>query len=412
MAPIGLAILGAGIFAKEAHLPALAVHGSEKSVVNAVYSRSKSSASSLAEQVKERLGNTPTVYSEDGASEGGLDALLARPDIQAVIVVLPLTQQPDVVLKALAAGKSVLSEKPVAKDVKTGIDLIEKWEKEYKPKGLIWRVAENFEVEPGILEAAERIKAGAIGKVRFFNCSMIFPMDKDNKYYQTSWRTIPDYQGGFLLDAGVHTNAALRKVLGSSFPLDTAKVTGFASLTRDFLAPHDTFQAVIQAAPTSDGEHPAQGVNEMSCAVKPGFSRYILTVTGTEGTLTLESVPKPVREADLVLARASAFKAEGNEKPVVPHWQTTITGPDGNKTEEFARIGSGVYEELGSFLNALSGKDDGNGEPRYVAPYRIRAYSVVLACRDALLDVALIQAYLTSQGNAIDMKKLVSTGSA
>ncbi|KAL5639641.1 hypothetical protein ACGC1H_006300 [Rhizoctonia solani] len=395
MAPIGLAILGAGIFAKEAHLPALAAHGSGKSVVNAVYSRSKSSASSLAEQVKERLGNTPTIYSEDGASEGGLDALLARSDIQAVIVVLPLTQQPDVVLKALAAGKNVLSEKPVAKDVKTGIDLIEKWEKEYKPKGLIWRVAENFEVEPGVLEAAERIKAGAIGKVRFFNCSMIFPVLKDNKYYQTSWRTVPDYQGGFLLDAGVHTNAALRKVLGSSFPLDTAKVTGFASLTRDYLAPHDTFQAVIQAAPTSDGEHPAQGINEMSCAAKPGFSRYILTVTGTEGNLTLESVPKPVREADLALARASAFKSGNTETPVVPHWQTTITGPDGNKTEEFARIGSGVYEELGSFLNALSGKDDGNGEPR-----------------NALLDVALIQAYLTSQGNAIDMKKLVSTGSA
>lgn len=130
-----------------AHLPALAVHGPEKSVVKAVYSRSKSSASSLAEQVKQRLGNVPAIYSEDGASEGGVDALLARPDIQAVIIVLPLTQQPDIVLKALAAGKNVLSEKPVAKDVKTGIELVEKWEKEYKPKGLIWRVAENFEGE-------------------------------------------------------------------------------------------------------------------------------------------------------------------------------------------------------------------------------------------------------------------------
>ncbi|CAE6428749.1 unnamed protein product [Rhizoctonia solani] len=421
------------------YIPALAVHGPEKFALKAVYSRSKSSSSSLAALAKERLGASPAIYSEDGASEGGLDAILARSDIQAVIVVLPLTQQPDIVIKALAAGKNVLSEKPVAKDVKTGIDLIEKWEKEYKPKGLIWRVAENFEVEPGVLEAVEpgvleagkRIQAGAIGKVRFFNFSMIFPIEKDNKYYQTSWRTVPDYQGGFLLDAGVHTNAALRRVLGSSFPLDTAKVSSFASLTRDYLAPHDTFQAVIQAAPTSDGHpphgakvssfasltrdylaphdtfqaviqaaptsdgHPPHGINEMSCATRPGFSRYILTVTGTEGTLTLQSVPKPVKEADLILARSSAFNSGNNEKPVVPHWQVTITGSDGSKTEEFDRISSGVYEELGNLYNALSGKDDGNGEPR-----------------DALLDVALTQAFLTSQGNPVDMKKLLSTGSA
>jgi predicted dehydrogenase len=131
-----------------AYIPALAVHGPEEFSLKAVYSRSKSSSSSLAELAKERLGASPEVYSEDGASQGGLDVLLARSDIQAVIVVLPLTQQPEIVLKALAAGKNVLSEKPVAKDVKTGLDLIEKWEKEYKPKGLIWRVAENFEGEP------------------------------------------------------------------------------------------------------------------------------------------------------------------------------------------------------------------------------------------------------------------------
>ncbi|KAJ1301037.1 hypothetical protein OPQ81_003458 [Rhizoctonia solani] len=377
-----------------AYIPALSVHGSEKFSLKAVYSRSKSSSSTLAALAKERLGASADVYSEDGASEGGLDAILARPDIQAVIIVLPLTQQPEIVLKALAAGKNVLSEKPVAKDVKTGLDLIDNWEKNFKPKGLIWRVAENFEVEPGVLEAGKRIKAGAIGKVRFFNFSMIFPVNKDNKYYQTSWRTVPDYQGGFLLDAGVHTNAALRRVLGSSFPLDKAKVSAFASLTREHLAPHDTLQAVIQATPTSE-EHPPQGIVEMSCAVQSGFSRHILTVTGTEGNLTLQSVTKPVKEADINLAKAFAFNRGTHENISASHWQTTIIGPDGSTTEEFDRISSGVYEEIGNFYNALSGKDDGNGEPR-----------------DALLDVALIQAFLTSQGNPVDMKKLLSTGSA
>ena len=191
----------------------MAALGSEKVVLKAVYSRSKSSASALAELAKERLDTSETipVYSDDGSQEAGPDALLSRSDIQAVIVVLPLTQQPEIVIRALAAGKNVLSEKPVAKDVKTGLSLIEKWEKEFKPKGLIWRVAENFEcmcscsiviarsktpsivlVEPGLVEAARKIKAGAVGTVRSFNYSTINTTDKSSKWYNTPWRTVPD----------------------------------------------------------------------------------------------------------------------------------------------------------------------------------------------------------------------------
>jgi hypothetical protein len=77
-----------------------------------------------------------------------LDALLGREDVQAVIVVLPITMQPDVVLCALKAGKHVLSEKPIAPNVKDGAKLIAKYRSEYMPKRLIWRIAENFEVCP------------------------------------------------------------------------------------------------------------------------------------------------------------------------------------------------------------------------------------------------------------------------
>ncbi|KAG9098916.1 hypothetical protein FRC06_005838, partial [Ceratobasidium sp. 370] len=198
-----------------AHLPGLGALGSDLVVLKAVYSRSKSSASSLSELAKEKLGLSEAVpvYSDDGSKEEGLDALLARPDIQAVIVVLPLTQQPEIVLRALAAGKNVLSEKPVAKDVKTGLALIEKWETEFKHKGLIWRVAEQFEVEPAYAEAARKIKGGAIGEVRSFNYSVMNSTDKSSQWYNTAWRTVPEYQGGFVLDGGVHHAAALRLIL-------------------------------------------------------------------------------------------------------------------------------------------------------------------------------------------------------
>ncbi|KAF8607265.1 oxidoreductase family protein [Ceratobasidium sp. AG-I] len=396
--PVGIAMLGAGIFAKDAHLPALAALGSEKVVLKAVYSRSKSSASTLAEFAKERLGAAEAipVYSDDGSQEGGLDTLLSRSDIQAVIVVLPLTQQPEIVIRALAAGKNVLSEKPVAKDVKTGLSLIEKWEKEFKPKGLIWRVAENFEVEPGLVEAARKIKAGAVGTVRSFNYSIINTTDKSSKWYNTPWRTVPDYQGGFLLDGGVHHAAALRVIL--PFSLGTSTVSGIASLTRDYLKPHDTIQAVIQSETTLKQDvYPPHGIFELSFSAPPGYSRNVLTVTGTDGNLTLTITTKAPKEGDEILAKASPFSKKGeNGEQLVPHYRVSIiSGDDGSKVEEVDIISSGVVAEIEGFINAIGGQDDGNGEPR-----------------GALQDVAFIEACLQSQGRPLDLKKLLSTGNA
>jgi predicted dehydrogenase len=97
-----------------------------------------------------------------------------------------------VIVKALAAGKHVLSEKPVAKDVAEGAKLLATFKSQYKPKGLVWRVAENFEAEPGFQAAGKAIRDGKIGKVIFFNMSVVNYIDKTSKWYNTPWRTVPD----------------------------------------------------------------------------------------------------------------------------------------------------------------------------------------------------------------------------
>lgn len=118
-----------------------------------------------------------------------------------MIIALPISHQPSVVLQCLAAGKHVLSEKPVAPDVKSGIDLIAEYEKSYKPKGLIWRVAENYETEPGYRAAVQAIRAGKIGDIRFFRLSAVGYVDKDSKWYKTPWRTVPDVRAFRASDA-------------------------------------------------------------------------------------------------------------------------------------------------------------------------------------------------------------------
>ena len=102
-------------------------------------------------------------------------------------------------MQSLEAGKHVISEKPVAPTVKEGIKLIETYERVYKPKGLVWRVAENFEAEPGLRAAGKAIAEQKIGKVCFWNYQVLNNVTTDSMWYKTPWRTVPDYQGGFLV---------------------------------------------------------------------------------------------------------------------------------------------------------------------------------------------------------------------
>lgn len=184
-----------------AHLPAIKALG-DSIQVKAVYSRSEKSASAFAVDVKSLLGlsELPGVY-HDGNPTANLPTLLAKSDISAVIVVLPITTQPTIVLEALAAGKHVLSEKPVAADVARGQALIQEYETKYKPKGLIWRVAENYEYETAYGAAGKAVKDGKIGKVVFYNARVVNHIDKNSKWYNTPWRTVPDVSRSCYIDS-------------------------------------------------------------------------------------------------------------------------------------------------------------------------------------------------------------------
>ncbi|KAG8904899.1 hypothetical protein FRC01_008556, partial [Tulasnella sp. 417] len=309
-----------------------------------------------------KLNSGLTVYS-DAPDREGLNELLARSDIQAVIVALPLGQQPDIVIKALKAGKHVLSEKPVVKDVKAALELVKTYDTEYKPKGLIWRVAENVECEPGVRAAAEVIHSGKIGKVAFFRLSSVSYIDQESKWYKSSWRTLPDYQGGFLLDSGVHSMAVLRTIL----PSPVASLSGHASLTKPYLLPHDSIQSVLAL---DSGAH---GLLELSFAA-PSSARFesLTVITGTEGFL------------ELTFGK--------NEADVGWAVKTVVGTKDPKEEKQFYKM-QGVEIEIEWFVQAVL-----KGEQNSV---------VVGEPRRAIRDVALIQAALTSGGAPVDIKKLV-----
>ncbi|RJE25003.1 hypothetical protein PHISCL_02654 [Aspergillus sclerotialis] len=340
----GIAILGAGIFAREEHLPALI---KAKANILAVYSRSTASAKSLIEAAS-NLG-TPTsqitIYADElNAQNQGLPDLLARQDIKAVVIALPILVQPDVVRKCLVLGKHVLCEKPIAKNIQSGLDLVTEYERDYRPKGLIFSIAEQARFDLALTRAKELVASGKIGKLNHVHSRLwTNTLPGENKWYETEWRKKPEYQGGFVLDAGVHMIALLRFVSGQ-------EITKTASLVQQVyphLPPLDTVNAGIMF---SGG---ATGSLSISFASSKNASEYLFV--GESGTVSVNW-------------------SWGKNKVVLEDKQgrTVVEEIDG----------LGVEEEVKAFLMAVrDGKADPRGE-----------------IREALADVAVIESICSGGG--------------
>jgi predicted dehydrogenase len=226
MPPIRLGIVGAGIFARDSHLPALQALGDTFEIV-AISSRTPESAA----QFNAKLSAPVDVYHD-------MADLLARDDIEAVDLALPITAMPAAIEAALAAGKHVISEKPAAPDVATGQRLLASYAR-YPDQ--VWMVAENYRYEAPFVKAREIVTSGTLGRPVLADWAIYVGMRPGNKFYHTAWRQDPAYMGGFVLDGGVHHVAGLRFVLG-----EVTGVSATAIQVQHDLPPVDTLSATLQ----------------------------------------------------------------------------------------------------------------------------------------------------------------------
>ncbi|KAH6618305.1 oxidoreductase-like protein [Chaetomium sp. MPI-SDFR-AT-0129] len=314
----GIALLGAGIFAREEHLPA--IEATPALSLKAVYSRSQSSAEALASA--SRSPSTVAIYFDSPAVPGkSLDDLLQRTDIAAVDVVLPILQQPDVIRKALQAGKHVLSEKPVAGDVKGARELIA-WYGGLQQGGRpLWGVAENWRYMESLRYAGEKVKEIG-GELVTFRLSKYGSIAVGNKYLETAWRKTPSHQGGFLLDGGVHFVAGLRYLLAAAGD-ELVQVSGYSTLLDPKLVPVDTVHA---AATTKRGRSGTVAIS-FGTAHKNETELEIVTTKGVVGwnptearirTGTGEEEKKAFAYSSGVVAEVAAFAKAIEEGKLEP----------------------------------------------------------------------------------------------
>lgn len=98
------------------------------------------------------------------------------------------------------------------------------------------------------------------------------------KYFETAWRKTPGYQGGFLLDGGVHTIAGMRLMLGAGGE-KIATMSAFTAQLQEHLPPVDTLNAVVK---TQNG---VSGTLALSFGTRDKGGECV--VACEEGTVTL-----------------------------------------------------------------------------------------------------------------------------
>jgi len=226
--PVRLALIGAGIFAKDAHVPSL-LRLPDCFEIVAIYSRTATSASALAQTIPHPV----KIYTD-------LTALLADADIEAVDIVLPIDAMPAAVTQALASGKHVISEKPIAGDVATGRRLLETYTRRDQQ---IWMVGENYRYEEAYLQAAALIRNGEIGRPITCHLMHYAPLSPNSKYYHSAWRRSGTFPGGYILDGGIHQVAALRLLLG-----EIASVSAVMTQVSPDMPPADTLSTTLRFA--------------------------------------------------------------------------------------------------------------------------------------------------------------------
>jgi predicted dehydrogenase len=198
---IRLGIIGTGLAVEYLHWPALTALG-DRFTVTAFCDTDRSHAEHFASY----SGASMDKYTKD------YHDLLARDDVDAVLISLPIPLQVEVPRTALEAGKHVICEKPPGPNEPESRSLIST-AKAHPDQILL--IAENYFYRDDVRWAKHLIERGELGRVHLMayrQVSQLIP--REDGFSSTPWRHRAEYVGGPHLDGGVHQTAQIRMLLG------------------------------------------------------------------------------------------------------------------------------------------------------------------------------------------------------
>ena len=254
-APLRFAIIGAGL-AADFHHRALEATAEAQLAAVAHY------APARFEAISEHFGVPCAPF----------DEVLARPDVDAVIVATPSGQHAEQVVRAAEAGKHVLVEKPMALHLEDADRMIETCRRAGVRLGVVFQ----RRAQPLFQRVHRAVQAGDLGRLTLG--TVVLPYVREDDYYaQAAWRgTWAQDGGGALMNQGIHLVDLLLWYVGVP-----EHVSAYArTLARD-VEVEDTAAATLQF------ESGALATIAATTTARPGFA-HRLSLYGTAGGIEIE----------------------------------------------------------------------------------------------------------------------------
>ncbi|MDR0643277.1 MAG: Gfo/Idh/MocA family oxidoreductase [Treponema sp.] len=264
---------------------------------------------------------------------GSLEELLGDPEFDIVLVSVPNELHKPMVLKALAAGKHVLCEKPAALNSTELREMIDASRK----AGKVFAVHQNRRWDEDYLTAKKIYDEKILGEVFRIESRV-----HGSRGIPGDWRGLPEHGGGMVLDWGVHIlDQALQMI-----PEKVKKVYAtFTHVTNELV--DDGFYAELTFE------------NGLVYLAEVGTSNFINLprwyILGRDGTALMEDFSpkgKIVRVTDWSKNDAVPIKtAAGLTKTMAPRTTETI------KEEPLPVVKSDIRDFYRNFVRAVEGQE-------------------------------------------------------
>ena len=136
--------------------------------------------------------------------------LIQRDDIDVIDIVTPNHTHPEIAIEAAEAGKHIISEKPLALNVKDAKRMLEAVEK----NNVIHMVCHNYRFAPAVQYAKQLIEKGYLGKIHHIRAHDLQDFIIDPSF-PLIWRLKKEVAGsGALGDIGIHSIDLARFLVG------------------------------------------------------------------------------------------------------------------------------------------------------------------------------------------------------
>lgn len=227
---IRVGLIGAGNVALSDHLPNYLAHPEIYDV------------GAIADPTVERLelAGRMAALPADRQYASGFD-LLGRSDIDMVDLCTPQHTRRDLVLAAAAAGRHVLSEKPLATIPAEAAEMVAAMQE----AGLRYGIVHNYLYFPELLRVLDLVRAGEIGPVEIAILNWLGVIDAPGTAaYRPTWRHDPRLAGGGVLMDMLHIVYVAEALLGK--PIE--RVSAWIDARRDRAPVEDLTLSRFEAA--------------------------------------------------------------------------------------------------------------------------------------------------------------------